>query len=273
MTVIAMTREIGSLGTHVAAGLASALELRVIDSEIVLNDVAGSLGVEQSTVQNYLAGSASIFERWQINKRKLSRYTSEQILSLAQQGNVLIRGWGAAALFREIPQVLSVRVCAPMMFRERVLKERLGVNDSDAIREEIQRYDAAHASTLRASFNLDGEDARLYHIVLNTGLVPIDACVKIVCQLALEPRFQDDATTRSVLTDKLLEIKVNAALAEQLGIEMATITVSTANGRIILDGRTSNGGLRVRAESLAREVEGVHDVDNRIISAPNRGRF
>jgi hypothetical protein len=79
---------------------------------------------------------------------------------------VLIRGWGAAALFREIPQVISVRVCAPMAFRERVMKERLG--------------DAAHASTMRASFNLDREDARLYHIVLNTGLVPIDACVKTI---------------------------------------------------------------------------------------------
>jgi hypothetical protein len=36
-----------------------------------------------------------------------------------------------------------------------------------------------------------------------------------------EDHFQDDATTRSVLTDKLLEIKVNAALTEHLGIEMA----------------------------------------------------
>jgi hypothetical protein len=58
MAVIAMTREIGSLGTHVAAGLASALGIKIIDSEIVVNKVAGSLGVEQSTVQNYLAGSA-----------------------------------------------------------------------------------------------------------------------------------------------------------------------------------------------------------------------
>jgi hypothetical protein len=28
-----------------------------------------------------------MFEWWRINKRKLSRYTSEQILSLAQEGN------------------------------------------------------------------------------------------------------------------------------------------------------------------------------------------
>jgi hypothetical protein len=87
MIVIAMTREIGSHGE---------LGLTVINSEIVASNVAGRIGVEEGTVHRYLEGSASIFERWQIDKRKLSRYTSEELLTLAQQGNVLIRGWGAA---------------------------------------------------------------------------------------------------------------------------------------------------------------------------------
>lgn len=272
MTVIAMTREIGSLGTEVAEGLATDLRLKIIDSEIAVRHVAGSLGVEQNTVQRYLDGSASIFERWRINKRKLSRYTSEQILNLALQGNVLIRGWGAAALFQGIPQVISVRVCAPMAFRERVIQERLGAKGADTAREAIERYDAIRASTIRASFDIDRENARLYHIVLNTGVVPIDACVKSVCLLARDPRFQDHAATRSALTDKLLEIRVNAALMERLGIEMATITVSATSGRIVLEGATSNGSLPRTVEALARGIGGVHDIDNRINSVPNRGR-
>jgi cytidylate kinase len=106
---------------------------------------------------------ASLFERWQIDTRKLSRYTSEEILRLAQQGNVLIRGWGAAALFRDVPQVISVRVCAPMAFREHVMMERLSVRDADAVRQEIERFDAAHAETMGASFNVDREDTPLPH--------------------------------------------------------------------------------------------------------------
>src|SRR5258708_15726345 len=42
----------------------------------------------------YVDGSASILERWLINRRKLSRYTTEEILRLAQQGDLLIRGGG-----------------------------------------------------------------------------------------------------------------------------------------------------------------------------------
>jgi cytidylate kinase len=159
MTLIAMTREIGSLGAEVATGVADELGLKVVNSEIVASHVAGSLGVEESTVQHYLDGSASMFERWQIDKRKLSRYTSEEILSLAQQGNVLIRGWGVSALFHDVPQVLSVRVCVPMAVRESVMMERLGAKDLDFIRQEIERFDAAHTDTMRATFDVDRENA------------------------------------------------------------------------------------------------------------------
>src|SRR4030095_13846480 len=102
----------------------------------------------------YVGGSASFLERWLINRKKLSRYTCEQILGLAQQGNVLIRGWGAATLLRDMPQVISVRVCAPMSFRVQVMMRRLGVEDADAVHEEIERYDAAPQRTMRTSFTV-----------------------------------------------------------------------------------------------------------------------
>ena len=86
VTVIAMTREIGSRGTEVAAGLATALGLTIVDSEIVANHVAKRLGLGESAVQRYVEGSASMVERWQMNKRKLSRYTNEEILESGQRG-------------------------------------------------------------------------------------------------------------------------------------------------------------------------------------------
>ncbi len=67
------------LTAPVAAGVASELG-RNVNSEIVASSVASSLGVHESTVQRYLDGSASMFERWQIDKRKLSRLTAEQLL-------------------------------------------------------------------------------------------------------------------------------------------------------------------------------------------------
>jgi cytidylate kinase len=273
MTVIAMTRQLGCLGTEVASGIANRLGLKIIHSEIVANNVAGRLGVGEEAVLRYVEGSASLFERWAINKRKLSRYTTEEILSTAQQGSVLIRGWGAATLLRDMPHVISVRVCASMNFRVRVMMERLSSKDAGAVRQALERFDAASARALRASFNVEQEDALLYHIVLNTDRLPVEACVNAVCQLAEHPRFRDRATTRTELSDKLLEVKVNSALTAEIGGSIAPtgVTVSAVNGRITLAGTSSSGALRRRAEKVAHQVAGVRQIDNRIVSVPTRG--
>ena len=208
MTVIAMTREIGSYGSEVAAGVAAALGLEIINSEIVVPHVAGSLGVEQSAVQRYLDGKASLFDRWQIDTRKLSQHTLDQILNLALKDNVLIRGWGAAALFQGIRGVICVRVCAPMALRVRVMMERLGVKDADAIQQEIERFDTGHSRAMRAAFNFDWNDALMYDIVLNSARVTIDDCVKAVCDLARHQRSQDGSETKAALAERLRESNV-----------------------------------------------------------------
>jgi len=274
MTVIAMTREIGSHGSEVAAGVAAALGLEIINSEIVVPHVAETLGVEQSAVQRYLNGKASFFDRWQIDTRKLSQHTLDQILNLALKDNVLIRGWGAAALFQGIRGTICVRVCAPMALRVRVMMERLGVKDAETIQQEIEGFDAGHSRAMRAAFNFDWNDALLYHMVLNTARMPIDACVKAVCQLAAHPNFQDDpAITSAALADKLLEAKINSAFAEHISVDAAPagITVSAADGKVTLVGISSSGDVRDKAQQLAQAIAGVREIDNRIISVPSRG--
>jgi hypothetical protein len=107
-----------------------------------------------------------------------------------------------------------------MALRVRVMIERLGViKDAEAIQQEIERFDAGHSRAMRAAFNFDWNDALVYHMVLNTARMPVDACVKAVCQLAEHPNFQDDpATISAALADKLLEAKINSAFTEHISL-------------------------------------------------------
>jgi cytidylate kinase len=268
-----MTREIGSLGTEVAARVAKRLGLEIVRSEVAANNVARRLGVAESAVARYLDGSASLLERWHVDRRKLFHYASEEILNLAQRGNVLIKGWGAATMLRDVPQVINVRVCAPMEFRVRVMMERQGRNDAAAVQKEIERFDAARARTLRAYFSVEQEDARLYHIVLNTERLSVDACVDAVCKLAQASQFRDTFESRSALANKLLEAKISSALVDHISVAMAPLglSVSIANGRITLAGTTCSGSLRRQAEEIAHASAGMLQIDNRILSVPTRG--
>jgi hypothetical protein len=65
MTVIAKTRQLGCLETEVVT---DRLGLKSACSEIVANDVAEHLGVEEDTVLRYVERSPSLVERCQISE-------------------------------------------------------------------------------------------------------------------------------------------------------------------------------------------------------------
>lgn len=274
MTVIAMTGETGSLGNEVAAGVAAKLGLKIIRFEDVVHGVARRLGVAPGAVLRYADGRASFLERWKIDRRRLFHYTAEEVLRLAQRDDILVKGWGAATLLRDMPDVVSVRVCAPMTFRVRVLMERHGIGNANA-RAWIEHDDDARARTMRAPSDVAEDDARRHHIVLNTALLPVEACVKTVVELVESRRCRNIAAIRSALADKLVEARIGAAFAEQISPSMAPlgVQVSVADGKITLAGTSCSGSLRRRAEAIAQMVAGAFAIDNRIVSVPSHGRM
>lgn len=269
MVAIAMTREMGTLGKDVAQGIADALGLKIIHSELVEHDLARRLGVQDSAVHRYLEGRASVLDRWKIDKEKLSRYTAEEILEFARDGNVVIRGWGAVAVLRAVPHVLRVRVCAPMPFRERVIMERLGLKDVSEARKEIEQNDAAHSRIMRGFFRVNWEDPQLYHVVLNTGSVPVDTCVRIVRLLTDEPAFQESESSRTVLADKLIQTRARALLGTlSEGAIGAGVDVAVTAGKVTLSGVIGQGGDLAGAVEKIRRIDGVKDVENNVRRAP-----
>lgn len=151
MAVIAMTREMGSGGREVAQRVAEQLGLTSVLHELVEHDLAERTEVPETTIHHLFEGGATLSERWQIGSKRLAKYTAEEILALAQKGNVLIRGWGACVLLRDVPNVARVRVCAPMEVRERSVMARQ-FKDKSAARSEIERNDAAHKRALKEAY-------------------------------------------------------------------------------------------------------------------------
>ena len=267
MTIIAMTREIGTRGMDVAQGIADSWNLKVIHDDIVEHDLAGRLGVQEGAIHRFVEGDASILERWKIDKQKLSLYTAEEILELAQAGNVLIRGWGAVALLRDVPNVLCVRVCAPMPVRARVLMDRLGLEDVSAVHREILHNDTAQARLMKGLFGLESSDPLHYNIVLNTGRIPVATCVRSLRLLTDDPAFQQTEATLAALRDKLIEWKVRAALSEHqlTRLETSTITPAAVDGKVSISGACFDVRQKDEAEEVVRGIAGVKDVDNQIV--------
>ena len=266
MAVIAMTREMATLGRDVAAGLAAELGLVVVHHELVAHDIAERSGMRESEVQRFLEGEASLLERWRFDRARMSRYTSEEIMELAAKGNVLIRGWGATYLLRKIPHVLCVRICAPMADRERVLMDRMHITDPTTARREIERNDAAHNGTMQRLFGIDWTDPALYALVLNTARVPVADCVAHIVRLAQSPAFTETPASRLALRDQVILSHVHSALDRRFGASPSALGIDAEvnAGRVVLRGALSDDRMIAEAVRLMHAIQGVTSVECRI---------
>ncbi|MGE0699679.1 MAG: cytidylate kinase family protein, partial [Hyphomicrobiaceae bacterium] len=193
-------------------------------------------------------------------------FTAQQILELAARGNVLIRGWGATYLLRDVPHVVCVRICAPLEFRTRVLMQRLGMNDQAAARREIERSDAAHNGTMQRLFGADWTDATLYAAALNTAHVPPRDCVSHIAALVESEPFRETEQARARLMDRLVETRVRSALRDRFdaGPKAMGIDVEVAGGQVTLTGAVSDERIIAELVRSASSVPGVVRVQSRI---------
>ena len=272
MTVIAMTREMGSLGKDVAAGLADEMELEVVHHELVERHLAERLALGESAVHLFLEGKPSLWERWKIDPSRLSRLTSEEVLLLAKRGNVVIRGWGAAQLLRHVSHVVCVRVCAPMPNRIAVIQERMGIPDRRAAEREIERNDDAHSRAIQRQFGEDWRSPLNYDIVLNTGFVPVETCVALVRQLAESPSHRETDASRGALADKLIEARVRTIVdADVSDNPMGSgLDITVVAGKVTLSGVTGGSGTLKGAMQKIAGIEGVVTVEENVLRVNQR---
>jgi cytidylate kinase len=266
MAVIAMTREIGTLGKDVVAGLAERLGLEVIQHGLVEHDIAETSGLPENKVHRFLEGEASLLERWRMDRRRMRCCTAQEIFELAAKGNVLIRGWGSVYLLRSVPHVLSVRVCAPMEFREAVLMQRLGLKDRAAARRVIEDDDAAHNGAMQGMFGIDWTDPAHYTIVLNTARIPVQECVDCIVRLVQSPAFAETEESKAELMNQLISARVRSALERHFGSDAgAVIETEVKAGQVILTGQMVDAHYIAEAVRLVRSVEGVTGVKSHIV--------
>lgn len=268
MTVIAMTREMGSQGKDVAIGLAERLGLNIVHHNLVENDLSSKMKAEESDVHRYLEGKTNLLQRWSLPGKALSDLTGTQVFELAEQGNVIIRGWGSTYLLRSVPHVLCIRVCAPLQNRVDTLMERLALTDVSHARREIEKNDQAHERMLKRMIPADWRDPLLYDLVINTERVPVDEGVALVERMLKLPSFQVTEDSVNRLKQLRIESQVRAAIFHDASLrgDAAAINIQVDQDtlRVVLEGGVRKRETRVRAMEVVSAMPGISDVVDNI---------
>jgi len=266
MPLIAITREMGSLGIEVAEQVAAELKLPLIHHEVI-EHLADKMRVRKSHVERLLDGKAGILEKLTADKTSLSIYTAAETIDLAaREGGCVLRGWGAAQLLRTVPHAICVRVCAPVELRKRRMLERLGSSDTELIDSEIKISDEAHAAIIRRHFGVNWQDAELYDVVFNTERVSVGECVEEVLKLVRNPAFAETPASQRRLAGLKLAATIKSALREHAPTRAVQISVEANDGTVALAGIVDGTGEKAEVERTVRKVAGVKTVENTLRS-------
>ncbi len=267
MPLIAMTREMGSLGKDVAQGVAEALGLEVVHHEII-DQLADKMRLRKSHVVRLLDGKASILERLTADRTSLAIYTADETYGIANRDRgAVIRGWGATHLLRRVGHAVCVRVCAPRELRVRRMMERLNTDDGDLVRKEVDLSDEAHAAIMRRHFSVNWQDGDQYDVSLNTERVPIGECVEKVLKLVRGSAFAETGESRATLENLSLSARVRAALRNDPRTRKANVMIECDRGRVTLSGIVDGDTEQILLGEVAGTVPGVTNVENRVKSA------
>ncbi|NMM07217.1 cytidylate kinase family protein [Polaromonas sp.] len=263
MPVVAITHEMGSLAKDVALQLAQSSSLAVMRHE-VLEHVAGKMHVPSSLISRLREGKAGLVERFTTDHERVAVYTAQELFTLAEKGNVVLRGWGATCLLRPVQHVVTVRVTGPFKKRVEWLMGNLETDDVAFAEAEVRRSDDAHATKMHDQFGVTWGDPLLYDLVLNTDRISVESCVAQIQQLAGRPEFQETAESRAMLADLALNARIRAALKDHDATRNIKIHIESRSGRVMLRGIVLNVQESAEVAGIVSTVAGVSSVDNQL---------
>jgi len=220
--------------------------------------------VPTSLINRLREGKAGAIERLRADRASLAVYVTEELLEVAERGNVVVRGWGATAVLRPVPHVVCVRITRPFEKRVAWLREQLGSGEASDAEEEIRRSDRAHAARMHAQFGVTWGDPLLYDLVLNTDRVSVESCAAQIAALSRRPEFAETEASRAILRNMSLEARVRSSLRGDEATQHVDVTVASTAGRVVLSGMVLDADEVPAAERVAAGVPGVVGVDNQL---------
>jgi cytidylate kinase len=267
MPLIAMNREMGSLGKDVAKGVGEMLGCKVQHHEII-DHLANRARIRKSHVISFLEGTQGLWERLTVDDVKLRILTADEIVSAAENSeNIILRGWGATSLLKEVPH--AVRVCVSASRRERVkrMMQRLDLNDQPQAERIVDQNDEAAQAVMRRHFHIDTRDINEYDVGFNTDRMSVEQCVDKVVSMVKSPQFEETEQSRDKLRDVAIMHHVRAALRTHVSTSHCYVKVTVLYGRVTLEGVVDDSEQRRACAEIASRIKGVMDVDNRLRTA------
>jgi hypothetical protein len=205
MTLVALSASYGAGGSVIGPALAERLDVPFIDRAIplavadrlqvpyddaVAHDEQVSTGWLQRVLSGFVGGDSGApapLAPEMFSSEDFRRATEEVLLQQAATGSGVILGRGSVVVLREDPRALRVRLDGPPHDRvSQAMRLDPGL-DREGAERALRQFDRTHAGYLQQFYGVDIRDSTLYHLVLDSTRIELEACVEIIAWAARVP--------------------------------------------------------------------------------------
>ena len=191
-SIITISREYGAGGHSIASRVARELGIEVYDKDIIRNTVKDS-GLDQGIVEREEEeiSRADAFLRMitpaaYVDRREaIHEIERKVILMLASKGPCVIIGRCADVILNEANvDSLNVFIYADDLHRAHRVSELIDSRNPTEVQKVMKRTDAARRNYYQQFTGRHWGDFRNYNLMLDSGALGYDACVKLICDAA-----------------------------------------------------------------------------------------
>jgi len=266
MTIVAISRELGSGGTAVGAAVAKELGFRYVDREVILK-AAEAHHVPAEKLEDVDERRLTFWERFDEEKRRFVVFIESAFYAHAEEGNVVMVGRGGPLLLQGVSHALRVRIMAPVEVRVRRVMEEYRL-DHRAAAARVRTYDREQAARQEYLFGVDWTSPEHYDFVCNTAGGSWADYVDFLVFLARSRRYQPTPESLQKVRDLSLASRVRAALAADVVTKNIDMGVTAQDGVVSLRGVVFSPAMMETVVEVARGVPGVGTVTTEAVEVP-----
>ena len=177
LSIITISRQMGSLGDEIAELLAASRNMELVVRERVINDWLPE--DTKAYVRRMLAESPKFYLSPSEEGLTYKEYIEHRLTEFTREKPSVVIGMGAQIIFSGNPQALNVRTVASYATRIGRVRREYGVGENEA-GSILKRSDRKHKRYIATLYGVDWADPALYDLTLNTDALCAEECARLI---------------------------------------------------------------------------------------------
>ncbi len=266
MTIVAISREMGSGGYEIGAAVAKALNFEYVDRQILL-EAAHAHGVPEAKLVDVVERRLSLWERLDEEKHRYLIFLEAAYYAFAERGNLVTASRSGPFFVRDVAHAVKVRIMAPVEVRVRRVMQQEQLDQKTAA-AKVRHYDRELSGRIDYLFGLNWTRPEHYDLVINTANEAWAFYADLLVWAARHPRYHPTPESLQRIRDLSLAAQVRAALATDPGTKHLSLEVRAQAGRVALQGVVFSPAIMEAAAEVANRVPGVTTVSCEAVEIP-----